>query len=164
MTLKRFPWKAPRYADNSFKLFIAEPNTYAVKVEPETQAKSDHDQADSTPEGGGEGDGQATQSQHHHHHHHRHHDAEKETTRIEVPKGEVIKGPWRLLRLLPRETRGIMGHMLKVDPVKRAKLKDIFEDPWVKNAPVCQQVGGKVEREGTHEHVLEPGSSQPAST
>ena len=146
MILKRFPWKAPRYSDNSFKLFVAEPNTFTVAEESEAP-KSVEEVED--------------QPHHHHHHHHLHHE---ETARIEVPKGEVIKGPWRLLRLLPRETRSIVGHMLKLDPARRASLSDIFNDAWVKNAPVCEQhEKGTVDRAGTHEHVLEPGSSQPAA-
>ena len=161
MMLKRFPWKAPRLADSSFKLFVAEPNTYTVKVEHDHHRSGENEQKEAANEDASEANAESDANQHHHHHHHHHHDSEKETTRIEVPKGEVIKGPWRLLRLLPRETRAIVGHMLKIDPKKRATLPDIFEDSWVKNAPVCQQIDGQIERAGTHTHVLEPGSSQP---
>ena len=73
---------------------------------------------------------------------------------------EVIKGPWRLLRILPRESRYIIGLMLKVNPRERATLDEIMADEWVKNLPHCsQEVSGKVHNATNHEHVLEPPSS-----
>jgi serine/threonine protein kinase len=77
-------------------------------------------------------------------------------------KPEVIKGPWRLLRLLPRESRHIMGRMLEIDPRKRATMGEILSDPWISGTPLCrQEVGGKVIRAGGHEHTLEPPASAP---
>jgi serine/threonine protein kinase len=79
----------------------------------------------------------------------------------------VIKGPWRLLRLLPRETRHIIGRMLELDPKKRATLEEIHADKWVLNAQVCsQEEGGRLIKMETHEHTLEPGAgsgSAPAT-
>ena len=80
-----------------------------------------------------------------------------------VKKPEVIKGPWRLLRLLPRETRHIIGRMLEIDPKKRATMAEILEDPWVNNTVICRQdidTGKVISAEG-HTHTLEPPSSQP---
>jgi serine/threonine protein kinase len=72
---------------------------------------------------------------------------------------QVIKGPWRLLRLLPRESRHIIGRMLEVDPKKRATLDEIIEDKWVTGSKVCsQEEGGQVLRCDNHEHTLEPGA------
>lgn len=75
---------------------------------------------------------------------------------------EVIKGPWRLLRILPRESRHIVGRMLKVDPTERATMDEVLEDDWVLSAAVCyQDESGHVHRADNHIHVLEPGSGGP---
>lgn len=72
---------------------------------------------------------------------------------------EVIKGPWRLLRLLPRESRYIIGRMLKVSVKDRATLDDVLTDEWVRNIKACQQeVTGEVIKAPGHTHVLEPPS------
>jgi serine/threonine protein kinase len=64
-----------------------------------------------------------------------------------------------LLRLLPRESRHIIGRMLEVDPKKRATLDEIIEDKWVTGSQVCsQEEGGQVLRCDNHEHTLEPGA------
>ncbi|KAL5341574.1 Pkinase-domain-containing protein [Aspergillus crustosus] len=77
---------------------------------------------------------------------------------------EVIKGPWRLLRLLPRESRYIIGRMLKVGVKDRATLDDVLTDEWVRNIRACQQeVTGELIKAPGHTHVLEPPSpSVPA--
>lgn len=73
---------------------------------------------------------------------------------------EVIKGPWRLLRLLPRESRYIIGRMLKVSVKDRASLDDVLTDEWVRNIKACQQeVSGEVIKAPGHTHILEPPSS-----
>lgn len=78
-------------------------------------------------------------------------------------KPEVIKGPWRLLRLLPRESRHIMGRMLEIDPKKRATMSEVLDDPWISGTPICrQEEGGPIIRADGHGHTLEPSSSQPA--
>lgn len=72
-------------------------------------------------------------------------------------KAEVVKGPWRLLRMLPRESRHVICHMLEIDPKKRAKMEDILADPWISETPICQQLeGGKVINVQGHTHTLEP--------
>lgn len=72
---------------------------------------------------------------------------------------EVIKGPWRLLRILPRESRYIIGLMLKVNPRDRATLDEILADEWLKNIRHCrQEVSGQVISAPGHDHVLEPPS------
>lgn len=71
-------------------------------------------------------------------------------------KKEVIRGPWRLLRLLPRHSRHIIGRMLQIDPKKRAKMPEILEEDWVANTVICRQAeGGRVELAEDHTHVLE---------
>ena len=121
---------------------------------------------------------QATGESHQHHHHH-HNDqsgvslpeqaAEAEASQTPKSPGpregtngkpETIRGPWRLLRLLPRESRHIIGRMLEIDPKRRATIEEMLEDPWVATTPVCQQLeGGEVIRAAGHEHTLEPGTA-----
>lgn len=157
----------PRLTDNSFKLFISPPSAGAPSTEIGVKERS-KSATDVTPGNADERRSSAPA----------HHDDQpgeslevknaSESTnpgpRLDVPKDNVIKGPWRLLRLLPRETRTIMGQMLQVNPKNRATLEDMMNDPWISNTPVCQQVeGGRVLRAPGHEHTLEPGTPAPAS-
>ena len=123
--------------------------------------------------------GGAANKQPHHHHNQNDqsetsladHDVAAEThganpvgSRIDAQNGkqEVIRGPWRLLRLLPRESRTIIGRMLDVNPKKRATLEEILEDPWIHSTPVCRQLeGGQIVKASGHEHTLEPGTPDP---
>ena len=67
-----------------------------------------------------------------------------------------IKGPIRLLRLLPRDTRVIIGRMLEIDPRKRANMDEVLANEWVQNALVCtQEEGGRVHHAPNHRHHLE---------
>ncbi|KAJ5817738.1 hypothetical protein N7447_007746 [Penicillium robsamsonii] len=76
---------------------------------------------------------------------------------------EVIKGPWRLLRILPRESRYMIGRMLKTNPKNRATLDDVMSDEWVKNIHACRQDGtGEIISAPGHTHVLEPPAQSPA--
>ncbi|KAF2103531.1 kinase-like protein [Rhizodiscina lignyota] len=178
MTLRRFPWKAPRLSDNSYKLFVAEPDEDTKRLSVASRAPQSEPASRATS---GDSD-----SGHHHHHHHRHSDDQTHSASarsdptVDKTNGEAngnasaarpttsggsqqqqqqIKGPWRLLRLLPRETRHIIGRMLEIDPKKRATLDEILADRWVANSLVCrQEEGGQVIRAPGHEHTLEPGS------
>lgn len=73
MTIKRFPWRLPRYSDPSFKAFATNHN----------QQK------------------------------------------------------FRLLKLLPRESRSVMTSILEVDPTRRYNLSTILKDDWIQNIDVC---------------------------
>jgi serine/threonine protein kinase len=76
---------------------------------------------------------------------------------------EVIKGPWRLLRILPRESRYIIGRMLKVNPNDRAMLDEVMSDDWVRSIATCfQEDNGQIVNMPSHTHVLEPPSHSPA--
>ena len=185
MTLRRFPWKQPRVIDNSYKLFVSPPTpgTPVPDSEPrrasEPRSKSESDlQVDdprrlSAPNPNGMSKEPSAASSHHHHHHHHHRDPSPGKQESNQPpakessgKPETVKGPWRLLRLLPRETRHIIGRMLKVDPRERATMEEVMDDEWVRETPVCSQVEeGKVSRAPGHEHTLEPGTAPtPASS
>ncbi|CAR24053.1 putative serine/threonine protein kinase RTK1 [Lachancea thermotolerans CBS 6340] len=80
MTLRRFPWKAPRDKYQSFRLFCEET------------------------------------------------DNEKDPTR----------GAYRLLKLLPRHSRHIIGQMLQLDPRKRILMNEVMADPWVVSIESCE--------------------------
>lgn len=153
MTLRRFPWKAPRLTDNSYKLFVSSPHGAAHHTKPE-EAPAEQDL--------------------HHPNHHRPRDTEtisasegessrtsaSASTETPAAKQEVIKGPWRLLRILPRESRTIIGSMLEVQPSDRATLKDMMNDPWIAKNPVCSQSeSGQVLSAPGHQHTLEASTA-----
>lgn len=174
MTLRRFPWKAPRVSDNSYRLFVSPPDpdqdklleshrrSLNPKTQPSTAPASRNPSAD---------DSNDTSPEHHkHHHHHHHHHKEKEgggsepvsrqTTASNPDSQPTIKGPIRLLRLLPRETRHIIGRMLELDPKKRANMDEILADPWVQNSLVCrQEENGVIIRAPNHTHTLQPSNA-----
>ena len=177
MTLRRFPWKCPRLTDNSYKLFasaptpanppVARPTTRSPNTEAPNQFLSPNPPKTS--------DTEASTRSHHHRHHHHHHDKHGETeentppaatsgSQTDTPAKEVLKGPWRLLRLLPRETRDIIGSMLEIDPRRRATLQDMLKDPWVTQTPVCSQgPGGKIISAAGHHHTLERSATVSAT-
>ncbi|KAI0017484.1 Pkinase-domain-containing protein [Xylariomycetidae sp. FL0641] len=166
MSLRRFPWKVPRMTDNSFRLFASEPTPghdpkkLILPPSRSTNDLADTPQRDIFPEE----TSKEPRTQ------------KAEPVKAEAPKSqpagakpadattgekkevkEVIRGPWRLLRLLPRESRHIIGRMLTIDPKKRAKMAEILDEPWVSDTVICRQVGpGQVENASDHTHVLEP--------
>lgn len=158
--------------DNSFKLFASSPSpgTGSTDSAPKDRSKSGIDVPHAVAD---ERHDSAATHVHGHRHHSEviinaaqasadEHQASSSSTpgpRLDAPKQDVIKGPWRLLRLLPRETRSIMGKMLEIDPKQRASLEAILSDPWVAHSAVCHQAeGGKAIHMGEHHHTLEPGT------
>ncbi|KAF2860974.1 Pkinase-domain-containing protein [Piedraia hortae CBS 480.64] len=120
MTLRRFPWKAPRSSDNSFRLFAAPPDPPMS-----TNSLSAANQGSSKP--------------------------------------DQVKGPMRLLRLLPRESRPIISRMLDLNPRTRATMDEILHDPWVQNSLVCrQEENGTIVSAPNHTHTLQPSTSLTA--
>ncbi|MCJ1287503.1 serine/threonine protein kinase [Xylographa opegraphella] len=183
MSLRRFPWKAPRISDNSYKLFISPPSPgtpseNGVRRTSEQRPKSmmdlsvpgDDARRKSAPHSEGNSP-QVTEDESRKHSHHNQHQPEaliQDSGGAATPetssagKQEVIKGPWRLLRLLPRESRTIIGRMLEINPMRRATIEEMLADPWVSGTPVCTQIeGGKVIKAPGHEHTLEPSSPDP---
>lgn len=124
MSLRRFPWKAPRQSDTSFRLFSSPPDENVQ-----------YRQAEANPPANGD---------------------EK---KVPPPPGttvQQIKGPNRLLRLLPRESRQIVGRMLELHPKKRATLEDIWADEWIRSIEFCRQEPGPMYvKANNHTHVLE---------
>ncbi|EHK98721.1 putative Serine/threonine-protein kinase oca2 [Glarea lozoyensis 74030] len=149
MSLRRFPWKMPRMTDNSYKLFASPPSPGTdMKRLSETPipSKSTNDLStparDAVPDSTSTSEVVATGAG---------------ATPAPEKKPEVIKGPWRLLRLLPRESRHIMSRMLEIDPKKRATMDEILNDPWVSGTIICyQDTDGKVVPAAGHTHTLEP--------
>ncbi|KAH8150577.1 uncharacterized protein LAJ45_05273 [Morchella importuna] len=157
MTLRRFPWKAPRQSDNSFKLFSSPsdpPQNTQSSSPPLPTSKSHQNRTAAVAQAGNN-------------------NKEVEgTTNNPAPStvqgsGQQIKGPYRLLRLLPRESRYIIGRMLDLDPKRRATLEEIWYDGWIGNLQYCtQEVGGTVCKAPGHTHTLEgtSGGSNVSTT
>ena len=79
-------------------------------------------------------------------------------------KKEVIRGPWRILRLLPRESRYIIWRMLDINPKTRATMDEILAEPWVADSQICQQLeDGQVISADDHKHTLQPPNNPPQS-
>ncbi|KAI9310924.1 kinase-like domain-containing protein [Dichotomocladium elegans] len=65
----------------------------------------------------------------------------------------------RLLKLLPRETRPVIGSIMEIDPKRRAKLSDVVNDRWVQSIDICSVA----EPGACHvHHVLQPSLSPAA--
>jgi serine/threonine protein kinase len=181
MSLRRFPWKQPRIIDNSYKLFVAPPTPGTPVPDSEPRRASESKPKDSlapddaktpgrlsepSPSRSGDEKEKST-----HHHHPSHVDGEQANEASNGQKSgpagsdhhgkaEVIRGPWRLLRILPRESRHIVGRMLKVDPKERATMDEVMEDGWVTETLVCsQEEQGEVRHVLGHEHTLEAGNA-----
>ena len=158
MSLRRFPWKMPRMTDNSYKLFASPPTPGTdIRRISDSPSKSTNDL--DTPARDAIADS----------HSHSHSNPTTPKTEFAPTNGangaapeadrkpEVIKGPWRLLRLLPRESRHIIGRMLEINPKNRATLQEVLDDPWVSGTVICrQELGGEVIRADGHDHTLEP--------
>ena len=162
MTLRRFPWKVPRMTDSSFKLFASEPSPghdpKKLVLPPSRSMTAVNDIPERATEAVGPSRGQERKTSH---------DDNKANSgtsekRLEPTgeKKEVIRGPWRILRLLPRESRHVIARMLEIDPKSRAKMEEILEDGWVSNTVICRQIENLVINAEDHTHILEP----PAST
>lgn len=163
MVLRRFPWKVPRLSDNSFKLFAAEATPGHDPNKLISPAKSPGLDKEFVHNG---------HTHHHHGHkrdtpeHHKKDEPSQKTSNTAAdgsapPQKEVIRGPWRILRLLPKESRHIIHRMLEMDPKKRATMDEIMQNPWVADSVICQQLEhGEVIHGEDHTHILEPSSSQ----
>ncbi|KAI7868904.1 kinase-like domain-containing protein [Spinellus fusiger] len=46
-------------------------------------------------------------------------------------------GATKLFKLLPRESRAIMGRILEPNPVQRCSLEEVMADPWVQGLSMC---------------------------
>lgn len=171
MTLRRFPWKIPRMTDNSYKLFAASP-TPGHDPTRLLRPKSTNDLSSVAAR-------EFLPDDDHHSLSHRRQDSDAKSAKSVAPpeelpipgvhvnaapaeKREVIRGPWRILRLLPRESRHIIHRMLDINPRTRARMSEILDEPWVADTIICRQVdSGQVIPAGDHKHILEPPNTQP---
>lgn len=178
MTLRRFPWKVPRVTDNSYRLFASEPtpghDPRKLVIPPNKSESALHDtpQRDMFPSEDDRAKARRDNDRSRHHHNSNSpNDKSKESSAQSTTsasgtgeKKEVIRGPWRILRLLPRESRHVIGRMLEIDPKKRVKMAEILDDSWVSNTVICRQVEpGQVIKAEDHVHTLEPPSNAPAA-
>lgn len=183
MTLRRFPWKAPRISDNSYRLFISTPDPdqdklldphrrsvagstprgSVVSVDEDRKRGVQSEPASRNPSVSDDND--ASSVNHRNHHHTQTDDKQPKTepvsrTNTSAEQQPTIKGPLRLLRLLPRETRHIIGRMLELDPGKRATMDELLQDPWIQNSLVCrQEENGVVIKAPNHTHALQPSNA-----
>ncbi|KAI9171006.1 Serine/threonine-protein kinase oca2 [Paramyrothecium foliicola] len=170
MTLRRFPWKIPRMTDNSFKLFATEPTPGHDPNKLVMHSKSTNDLSSTTPREFIADDSSKGRRQSHHHEKRDepeagtsqpHPQPQTQTQSTSGEKKETIKGPWRILRLLPRESRRIIHRMLDLNPATRAQMSEILQEPWVADTVICQQLDfGEVVHAEDHTHILEPPASQ----
>ncbi|KAI9832226.1 MAG: serine/threonine protein kinase [Phylliscum demangeonii] len=186
MSLRRFPWKVPRLTDYSFSLFASPPladDGSSARGLTDRRPKSTPDlppvvkKAESScpplspPTSQEPSDAAEAGAPKPHRPHHAGgersmsgglEDAGPGASAPSAPASNVIRGPWRLLRLLPRESRHIMSRMLEIDPRHRATLDEMLADPWVASSPVCrQEEGGRVVLARGHSHTLEPATAPP---
>ncbi|KAF5009817.1 hypothetical protein FDECE_3993 [Fusarium decemcellulare] len=168
MTLRRFPWKVPRMTDNSFKLFAADPTPGHDPKKLIAPSKSTND-LNTTPARDFLAEDEGKRKSHHDHHDRKEDGAANQAgagsdTKAPATSGEkkeVIRGPWRILRLLPRESRHIISRMLDLDPKSRARMDEILQEPWVADTVICQQFDhGEVVPADNHTHILEPPANQ----
>lgn len=173
MTLRRFPWKQPRLTDNSYKMFAADPSPGhdpAKLVMPVSRSMNDlnstpprdidfeqeRKKATPAPKPQQQDESSKPESS----------AAEKQKQpAVEGSKPasgtgerkEQIRGPWRILRLLPRESRQVISRMLVIDPKKRATMEEILADDWVANTVICrQEAPDLVINANDHTHILKP--------
>jgi serine/threonine protein kinase len=164
-------------SDNSYRLFVSPPDPEQDKIldahrRSLTGEETRKRQAQSAPASRNPSIDDAGDGQHKHHHHHHNQDnssasqtepVSRQSTQSDPNNQPTIKGPLRLLRLLPRETRHIIGRMLELDPKRRADMDEILADPWVQNSLVCrQEENGVIFKAPNHTHTLQPSNPQPA--
>lgn len=128
MWLRRFPWKSPRLTDNSYKSFAT--------ADADSDAKCHSDNLRTLP----------TETQ-------------QSSNNKAGPSGESsapIRGAWRLLRLLPRESRVVIMNMLQLDPSRRATMYDIIQDSWIQSVDMCYEDKStrSIYKSASHDHVL----------
>ena len=158
--MRRFPWKAPRMSDPSFKNFASAPNPYATPQEPRSGSTSGAISRKSTMDSSTTlypSDSNTVATTY----------SGNSLKKIETPPPPpppLNKGPMKLLnRLNPATCRPIIGKMLDIHPKTRAKMEDIWTDPWFTRLQRCEMVevqgpdGAKkqiVRRSDNHIHIL----------
>ncbi|KTW28463.1 hypothetical protein T552_01724 [Pneumocystis carinii B80] len=77
------------------------------------------------------------------------------TVMVGEPHLPNIRGPWRLLMLLPRETRLTIQGMLEINSKCRWTMEQIMEQPWIKSVEMCYiNSNNDVVKAKNHVHTL----------
>ncbi|GAA5797889.1 hypothetical protein HPULCUR_003285 [Helicostylum pulchrum] len=63
-------------------------------------------------------------------------------------------GADKLFKMLPRESRSIIGRILNPNPAERCTLEDVLNDEWVKSIPMCTSTHPELAH--THHLLVEP--------
>lgn len=161
MVMRRFPWKAPRMSEPSFKNFASALNPYVTSTEskiPSSAGISRKSTLDSsstlTPSSSLPRNHVSTTI------------SGSSPKKAEYPPAPppLNKGPMKLLnRLSPGACRPLIGRMLDINPKTRANMEEVWTDPWFVGLKRCEMAeeqspnGRKrivVKRDGRHEHVL----------
>ncbi|BFZ60100.1 Nitrogen permease reactivator protein [Saitoella coloradoensis] len=141
MTLRRFPWKAPRSSDSSYKAFASLPDADAI-YDPATNSLLNNSSSHLDPHSSSSPSSARTST----------------STSVHGAGGgsgsASIKGPWRLLRLLPYEARPLVHKMLELNPKRRAAMADLRRDDWLANVETCTIADGRLVQSKGHTHVL----------
>jgi len=143
--------------DKSFRLFAAEPSPGHDPSKILKQSKSETDLSSKPPpEDKQSSEGKAPSGHSSDVKSHLEHSERSHSQGPSSDRREVVYGPWRILRLLPRESRYVIWRMLDVNPASRASMDEILADPWVANTVICQQVddGQQVLPALDHTHTL----------
>lgn len=66
------------------------------------------------------------------------------------------KGPYRILKLLPRHSRPLIGRMLELNPHKRILMPEVLTDHWFQNIQFCDvdNQGNLIQLPTNHKHHL----------
>ena len=169
--------------DNSFKLFAADPTPGHDPKKLLGHSKSTSNLASTVPRDFLTEDDMKDKNHQGHSHHHGNGHGNGAKSGSEAPpasttteeksqgqngsgeKKEIIRGPWRILRLLPRDSRHIIHRMLDLNPKTRAKMEEIVDETWIADTVICQQLeNGEVIPAEDHTHVLEPPASQQSTS
>lgn len=160
MTLKRFPWRLPSAAqDKSYRLFTSQPSAGHDPKRLLLQSKSSLDlkgpeAPSNAPSNQSESPRGRTSTESAH--------RRSQSQGPSQEKREVISGPWRILRQLPRESRHVIWRMLEIEPKRRAKMDEIIRDAWVADTVICRELeNGQVVHAPAHKHTLIEASPTP---
>lgn len=167
MTLKRFPWKAPKQSDASFQLYCKpdeNPHDYLAAAAAHKEllrrrrelrhrnSEKDHG-SDKSIEKVTESldrisiaDADAKDKKQEASPHSKDRPEQKptkdsgraeRTDGVPAPAHRPLQGPYRLMRLLPHAARPIISRMLLVDVSQRATFDDIWKDEWFSEIQPC---------------------------
>lgn len=107
MILRKFPWKAPKYNDPSFKSFLNEPKEFNDDPVTSTTVDSDQTAKDSS------------------------------STTTSPPSTTTSSSSNKLFKLLPRVSRPLISKMLEIKPVNRFTIDEVYNDDWIKSINQC---------------------------